>query len=328
MAVALSAITGTPVRIRNIRARRHPPGLSAQHLTAIRAVATLSDGQLLGDALRASEITFFPGDLRAGSFSFDVTTAGSIALVLQAVLPVAVRAPGPTQITVTGGTDVRGAPPIDYLIHVILPWLRRLNVEADIRVQRRGYYPRGGGLVTVEVTPADCLYPLNLESTGPLLEIFGAIHASNLPAHIPQRMATAARDCFPAGTPIHFHTRMLGPGDAVGTGGALVIWARTESTLLGAATVAQRGIPSEQLGDETGRALASELAAGATLDVHAADQLAVYMALAEAPSTFWVREVSSHLQTLLWLLNKIRKVESHIAQRGNRYHIEIRASEV
>jgi RNA 3'-terminal phosphate cyclase (ATP) len=38
-ALALSMMTGTPVRIRNIRARRSRPGLMRQHLTAVQAAA-------------------------------------------------------------------------------------------------------------------------------------------------------------------------------------------------------------------------------------------------------------------------------------------------
>ncbi|HLB68299.1 MAG TPA: RNA 3'-terminal phosphate cyclase, partial [Thermoplasmata archaeon] len=89
MAVALSALTSTPVRITNIRAKRKNPGLAAQHLTAVEAVGMLCNASAEGLAIGSRTIEFHPGPLRSGSFSFDVGTAGSITLVLQACLPAA-----------------------------------------------------------------------------------------------------------------------------------------------------------------------------------------------------------------------------------------------
>src|SRR3990167_7837570 len=88
-ACVLSAITGDPVRLHNIRARRAPPGLAPQHLTAVKAVAALCDAQVEGLELRSTELIFRPGRLRGGEFRFDVGTAGSVTLVLQALLPAA-----------------------------------------------------------------------------------------------------------------------------------------------------------------------------------------------------------------------------------------------
>ncbi|MCK7468160.1 MAG: hypothetical protein MZU91_08585 [Desulfosudis oleivorans] len=133
MACALAAITATPIRIDNIRARRDPPGLAPQHLAAVRAVAALCDADCEGLALRAREFTLRPGRIRSGTFRFDVGTAGSITLVLQALLPVALAAPGAVRIRVRGGTDVRAAPPLDYLRFVLLPLLARLGIRAGLR---------------------------------------------------------------------------------------------------------------------------------------------------------------------------------------------------
>jgi RNA 3'-phosphate cyclase len=112
-ACALAAITGTAVHLRNIRARRSPPGLAPQHLMAVQAVAELSGAQVENLALRSSEIVFRPGPLRGGSFRFDVGTAGAVTLVLQACLPVAVAGQAPVTMAVTGGTDERAAPALD-----------------------------------------------------------------------------------------------------------------------------------------------------------------------------------------------------------------------
>ncbi len=96
--------------------------------------------------------------------------------------------------------------------------------------------------------------------------------------------------------------RVYGGDEAVGAGGALVLWAETDETLLGASALAEKGTSSERVGEAAARDLAADLDARTTLDVHGADQLLLYMALAEGPSTFHVRSVTRHLRTMAWLL--------------------------
>src|SRR5256712_4565819 len=141
MAVALSARTETPVRVARIRVGRPTPGLAAQHLTAINAVAALCEAEVTGVSVGASSIEFRPGKLAAGRFSFDVGTAGSITLVLQALLPGAAAGPGAVRVRLIGGTDVRWSPPSDYFNRNLLPLLRTLGAPADAEAVRRAHHP-------------------------------------------------------------------------------------------------------------------------------------------------------------------------------------------
>src|SRR3954463_6740035 len=87
-ALALSTVTGTPFRIENIRANRKPkPGLRRQHLTAVRAAAQICGAAVEGDAVESSKLTFRPGKVAPGDYTFDIGSAGSTTLVLQTVLP-------------------------------------------------------------------------------------------------------------------------------------------------------------------------------------------------------------------------------------------------
>jgi RNA 3'-terminal phosphate cyclase (ATP) len=104
--------------------------------------------------------------------------------------------------------------------------------------------------------------------------------------------------------PVAIEQEVLGSGEALGQGGAIVLWARTEHGVLGAGRVAERGVRAEVLGEAVAGELAAELEAGAALDVHAADQLLVYLALAEPGSVVAVREVSRHAETAMWLIEQ------------------------
>src|SRR3989441_5856461 len=157
MAVALSALTATPVRVVRIRAGRPVPGLASQHVTALQAVAGLCSGEMKGVDVGSSTIEFRPGTIAPGGYGFDVGTAGSVTLVLQAVLPVACAASGPVRLHLVGGTDVRWSPPIDYFARVFLPLFRQLGGHVDVEGQRRGDYPRGGGNAQAVGHPAHAL---------------------------------------------------------------------------------------------------------------------------------------------------------------------------
>ncbi|WP_193164928.1 RNA 3'-terminal phosphate cyclase [Microbulbifer hainanensis] len=322
-AVALSAISGRPLHLVNIRARRARPGLMAQHLTALRAVATVGGGALEGAELGATEIRYRPGYIRGGEYQFDVGTAGSIVLVLQALMPVAIRADATVRLNITGGTDVRMAPPVDYLLMVFLPWLARMGVRVQVESVRHGYYPRGGGRVKLRMEPCKTLRPLMAEAPGAVQQITGLCHVAHLPPHIPERMAKSARGSLAGLGPLRIEEKVLADAEAFGCGGAIVLVAETEHSLLGAATVAERGVPAERLGEDAGHALRAELEAGAAVDIHACDQLLLYAALAEGNSRLLVRKVSQHAQTVMWLLEQFLPVRFSVTPCGQLSRIDI-----
>ena len=311
-AVALAAVGGVPVRIVRVRARRPRPGLAAQHAAAVRAVAALCDARCDGVQPGSTELSFEPRKLHGGVFEIDVGTAGSVALVVQALLPAAVACGERTVAAIRGGTDVRAAPPVDYLKLVLLPLLSRMGVRAELEVDRRGYYPKGGGAVRLTVEPVARLAPLALYARGPVERVEVRAHVSRLPRSIAERMAAAARAMLPPGVESETAIEVYGPADSAGPGGALVLRASAGATLLGAAAVAERGVPAERLGHDAARMLRADLDAGATLDLHATDQMLPFLALATAPSSFRAAQLSSHAATGIWLLERLTRARFRV----------------
>jgi len=319
--IALAAVTHTTLRIVQMRARRPKPGLAPQHLTAVRAVAALCGGEVEGLTPGSQSLVFVPGELRGGTFEFDVGTAGSIPLVLQALMPAMVMIGRRVEVHLVGGTDIWAAPPLDYLEHVLLPLMRLLGARATLRCTRRGYYPRGGGRVEL-VMEQSTLVPRQLDVQGKLRSIRGVAHAANLPSHIPARMGEAATSCLAGWDVSNIEISLLHEPGALGAGGAIVLWAETDCTILGAGRVARRGVPAELLGQEAGSELAVDLASGATLDVHAADQMLVYFALSGGGS-FLTRRISSHSDTTMWLIAQLLPVHFVCTQHGDLVHVAV-----
>ncbi len=70
-----------------------------------------------------------------------------------------------------------------------------------------------------------------------------------------------------------------------------------------------------------GAELAADLASGANLDVHLADQALVYLAMARAASSFTARAVSSHASTAMWLLPQFLPVRFTAARQGELWRV-------
>src|SRR5438094_5669890 len=186
-AVALAAVLSKEIHVFNIRAGRAEPGLRPQHMTGVKAAAELCSANLQGLEDGASEFVFRPGELRAGTFRFDVGTAGSVTLVLQTLMPILAFAPGPVQLEIAGGTDVKWSPPIDYVRLITLPILKKIGYQGELELARRGHYPKGGGLVKFSTRGPSKLQPLIGEKPGSVSKIYGISHAVALPRHVAER---------------------------------------------------------------------------------------------------------------------------------------------
>jgi RNA 3'-terminal phosphate cyclase (ATP) len=85
--------------------------------------------------------------------------------------------------------------------------------------------------------------------------------------------------------------------------------------VLGASAVAERGVRAETLGGAVGAELASDLASGAGVDMHAADQLLVYLALAGGGS-YTTRTLTPHARTAMWLIEAFLPIRFVVREAG------------
>lgn len=318
-AIALAAITGKEVEIKNIRANRPKPGLSAQHLHAVKAVERLSGGKTEGLELRSTRLKFTPGELKGFAGEIDIGTAGSITLLLQSLIPVALFADAGTKVRITGGTDVNWSPPIDFYTHVFLPALQEMGCEVDLDVKRRGYYPKGGGLVDVSVCPVEYINGFALQNRGQDGIVHGISHSSGLPVHVAERQAKAAKEILDkAGYNTELKTE-IEDGSKRTTGSVITLWCGYKS----GSALGERGKRAEFVGEEAAKSIITELESAATVDVHLADQLVPYTALAEGKSELKVREITKHLETNMYITQKFLDVEFEIKKERTKEGKEV-----
>ena len=307
-ALALAVALGRPVALEGIRLRRPRPGLQPQHLTVVRALAAVADAHVTGDQLGSTALGFTPRGLRAGDWRYDIGavkgSAGSVSLLFQSLLLPLARADAPSRLTLLGGTHVPWSPTVHYLTAVFLPALTSLGLTADVHLRRWGWYPAGGGEIEARVTPAARLEGLTASQPPSPLIVTGVSAVSRLPRSIAERQrrqAEARLDAagLRADLAIEEDTAALGPGTVLFLG----VLGRAGFSALG-----RRGLPAERVADEAVDGLLDWRAEGGALDLHLADQLVPFLALADGPSSFTCPRLSGHLQTVAWVVQQFLAV--------------------
>lgn len=294
---ALSALTKKPCRIFNIRKNRPKPGLAAQHLLSIRALAQLSEGILEGDFLGSREIMFSPGNSFLDSVSVKIETAGSITLALQTLIIPALTSEGPVKISFEGGaTDTFFSPTFDYFQYVFLKILEKMEGRVKPNLIRRGYFPEGGAKVEIKICPSK-IKNVNLTQRGNLKKILIISGASN---YLKDKKV-AERQLFGAGEllgklnlPIEKRVEYY---ETLCPGSQICIVAEFENTSIGTDNLGKLGKRAEEVGKEAALALLKEEKSGACLDKNLADQILPFMALSSKKSQITVSQITSHTKT-------------------------------
>lgn len=274
--LALSLVTGKPFCIQRIRARRPKPGLGHQHLTAVTAAAQVAGAQVEGASLASRELTFVPAAVRPGEYCFEVGTAGSATLVLQTVLPGLMLAERPSRLCLRGGTHNTYAPPVDFLQKAFLPLLGRMGPQVEATLDRPGFYPAGGGQVTVAIQPSPQLCPLELPERGRVVRRLARGIVSRLPLHIAQREVDTLRRGL--GWPAECVA--VEEVDSPGPGNVLIVEVQSEHVTEVFSGFGERGVPAEAVAKKVVREVREYLDAGVPVGRHLADQLLIPMALA------------------------------------------------
>jgi RNA 3'-terminal phosphate cyclase (ATP) len=323
MAVSAAALLGRPLRVVNIRAKRNPPGLRPQHLVAVKGVADLTGGRVEGLRIGSTAIEFYPGPVRSGRFVIDAGTAGSTTLMLQSLLPVASFANGDVELELRGGTNNPMAPPVEYVTEVLLPVLRRMGVRAEVELVRRGFYPRGGGVVRARVRPVERLSPIEVVEGRPVrVRVFA--YSCKLPSHIVERMVRTASSMLRSRgfKDVVEETEVLQRDDPKcspdpGTG-ILVLVELDNGLRMGFDALGEKGVPAEKVAERAVGEALRQLSTGAPVDSHLSDQLVIWAALADGRSRYRATELTSHAETAAYIAEKVIGASFEIEDLGDR----------
>ncbi|MCD6402942.1 MAG: RNA 3'-terminal phosphate cyclase [Candidatus Aenigmarchaeota archaeon] len=307
--LALSALLGKSVRIINIRKGRPTPGLKHQHLKSVEIMRELCNAEVKGARLGSTVVEFFPRNIiPKNRLRIDIGTAGSITLLIQTILPVLVFYPTMVEVEIVGGTDVRWSPTIDYLRYVTLKNLERIGVKAYVSVERRGFYPKGGGKVKLVVEPSKFLSPFVAIDRGHVKKVNVYSVAGSLPKHVAIRQMESALNTLKYESKNYDNFELFGSYEVVNShsrGSSCTVVASCEKSFLGADSLGELGKPAEKVGLEAVEKLLNSLSTGATFDRFMSDQILVFASLADGNSEFSVEELTGHVKTNIYVIEKL-----------------------
>jgi RNA 3'-terminal phosphate cyclase (ATP) len=324
-ALTLASLAVSPITVEKIRRGRPKPGLQPQHLTGVRAVAQICQGKLKGDELFSDNLTLEPGVILPGSYEFDVAkyspSAGSVGMILQQLLPILIYGKENSYITIKGGTDVAWAPPIEFIQRVFLPTLARMGVTVELEIYEWGFFPIGGGSLKATVHPlAQPLKALQITERGNLKNLYGWAAAANLPQSILDREIKQAQKMLEEiqlGGLAKIESQIT---PSKSTGNIFFLCAEYENCWDGFSVLGELGKPAEKVVAETMEQFKQFHQGTSAVEKHLADQLLVYLALAQGKSRINVQEITPHLQTNIWMIEQLLPVKFEIS--GNLVAVE------
>ena len=308
--LALSAITGEPIEITNIRGKRSKPGLQRQHLACVKAAAAVCDGYVEGAELNSSRLLFEPTQPRSGVWNWNIGSAGSTTLVAQTVIPILLGR-GDSTLTIEGGTHNPMAPSADFLIESYCRAMRQFGAQIDVVIEQPGFAPVGGGKLRVNIQGVDFNgaafdEPGSLQKRGVLAASSGLAHQIALTE---VEAALAALGWKESDGTAHTW-KAIGPGNVVSAS------LQYEHITAHFTELGQKGVQAEAVAKRLARQVASYLGSDAVVCPHLADQLMIPIAL--FGGSFVAGPLTLHSHTQLELIPEFLDVEFAVEAAPNK----------
>jgi RNA 3'-terminal phosphate cyclase (ATP) len=292
-ALAMSLATGRGFRIRNVRANRDKPGLMRQHLTCVTSCAELCGATVDGAFVGSREVAFEPGAVKPGTYHWAIGTAGSVTMVLQAVLPALLRASAPSSVTIEGGTHLTMAPPFDFFARALVPMLELAGAKVVARIDRHGFYPAGGGRIAVDIEPSASPRRVEIMERGEKVGVRAKALVSRLPKSIAQRELDVVRAKLELNEDSAF---VMEDNSAFGPGNAVMIDMQYANVTEVVTALGQLGVSAERVAHNAIKQAQLYEWRGAAVGEHLADQLMTPLAVM-AGGAYRTGPLSSHATT-------------------------------
>jgi RNA 3'-terminal phosphate cyclase (ATP) len=321
-ALSLSLATGKAFRMENIRAKRERGGLLRQHLTAVLAASEIGSAQVEGATLGSKTLTFTPGSVRSGTYHFAVGTAGSGTLVFQTILPALMTASGCSEVTIEGGTHNMQAPPLDFMQKAFLSVVNRLGPKIEIRLERYGFYPAGGGRFTATIEPSECLSTIQLLERGEIERRSAVAIVANLPRSIAQREIDTISKMLNWEAE---STQIVETRNSIGPGNIVLIELTSSNVVEIFCGFGRIGASAESVASEAADAARSYLVSGAAVGEHLTDQLLLPFALAGG-GAFSAEKLNLHSRTNMEIIRCFLPVDFVVTEVGEHTRVEVKAT--
>ena len=317
-ALVMSALTQQPTRIHEVRGSTKFPGLDAEDLTLLRALATIVGAETVGAGIGSKSVSFLPNRRPQGfkgeilSERNDAKRGANALVVLSSLLPVLARSGVYSSLLVEGETFGSNALSHDYFANVTIPTLKHAGIYAFPELIRAGFGRESSGQVALDVEPSP-IQGIEWTDRGSLKSVRAVITTTGFPSSVAERIAShLTRMAQNSGLKIGVEGY-----DAEGTGrGAFVTtWATYDRGIGGGTAMTTGGVRPEFVAQQAFEEMFDWMSSSATTDPYLADQILLPLALAETSSTFTVSRLTQRFLTIVWVVKQFLPI--HITVRGS-----------
>jgi len=313
-AITLSCIMKQPIIIENIRKNRKNPGLKPQHLTALKILKKICNGDFDQLKIGATSLKFIPNEVQSLNLKENVGTAGSISLIIQVLIPVIAICKKKIKLTIIGGTDVLWSPTIDYTRMVLREAYTRMGINCSINVIKRGYYPKGGGIIELEVLPSEKINPIVLNTRKTknvkLICTFSKLATELINNQINYIERKLIENNFTVENQVKEES-------ALDSGSSLLISSIDNDSVIGIDSLFNK--KTEKFDLDLDKFIQNKY----SVDEQLADMLVLPASLARGMTIFQVDNISKHLETNLFVASKITGCKYGIGKLRDGYEVRI-----
>jgi len=314
-AVTLSTITKKPIQIDNIRAMRKVPGLRAQHLTGVKLLAKLCNASVEGLKIGSTSIKFVPGELQSSNITENIGTAGSISLIFQGLIPAVAISKKELRLSITGGTDVSWSPTANYTKYVLADAYSRMGIKFSMDVKQRGHYPKGGGIIDLNIFPCNEIKPIILsqrnEKNVKLYCSFSKLDSELIDKHIQATKKILEQKNFSVEIEVKEES-------ALNQGGSLVLYSNDSDSIIGS-----DGLFETKSSRFSNEILENFVKWNLGVDDHLADMLVLVAGLSKEMSIFRTKKITHHLETNLYITSKMTGCKYGIEKLDDGFEVRI-----
>lgn len=313
-AITLACILNQSIKIENIRKNRKIPGLKPQHFTVLTILKKICNVNLAQLKIGDTSLKFIPNNVQSCVLKEDVRTAGSISLIIQVLIPVIAICKKKLKLTIRGGTDVLWSPTIDYTQTVLKEAYARMGIFFTINVIKRGYFPKGGGIIELEVLPSEKVNPIILNKRKSK-NVKLSCTFSKLPIELVNNQINyIERKLIENNFTVE---KQVKEEYGLDSGASLMISSIDNDSIIGADSLFNKKTGEFDLD------LKKFIQNKYSVDENLADMLVLPASLANGITIFQVDNISKHLETNLFVASKITGCKYGIGKLRDGYEVRI-----
>ncbi len=143
-----------------------------------------------------------------------------------------------------------------------------------------------------------------------------------LPAHVAARQSSAASRLLEQDG-VEVGEVLTSTEDAASPGSSVLVSSTGHECFIGADAIGRRGLPAEKVGQAAARDFLRDFRSGASVDQNLADTIAPVLSMGDAPSKFFVSEITGHLRTSLHVAQLFNGASAQFSQGKSSWMVTI-----